>query len=81
MSAPDWLASDFDATYRVDIEGEPDIHCAMTMGAAQGHGAGHARDGGDRDAGGQRDPVRGRRAARTAQLLDIPTTLPRHVFD
>src|SRR6476620_10647343 len=34
--APDWLASDFDATYRVDIEGEPDIHCAMTMGAAQG---------------------------------------------
>jgi hypothetical protein len=21
---------------------EPDIHCAMTMGAAEGHGAGHA---------------------------------------
>ena len=40
--APDWLASEFDATYRVDIEGDPDIHCAMKLGAAEGHGAGHA---------------------------------------
>ena len=40
--APDWLASEFDATYRVDIEGEPDIHCAMNLGDAEGHGAGHA---------------------------------------
>ena len=40
--APDWPTSEFDATYRVDIEGDPDIHCAMTMGAAEGHGAGHA---------------------------------------
>ena len=40
--APQWPNSEDDATYRVDIEGEPDIHCAMTTGAAQGHGAGHA---------------------------------------
>jgi 2,4-diaminopentanoate dehydrogenase len=38
--APDWLSSDHDATYRVDIEGNPDIHCAMTLGDAEGHGAG-----------------------------------------
>ena len=25
-----------DATYRVDIEGDPDIHCAMTLGEAEG---------------------------------------------
>jgi len=40
--APDWLSSEFDATYRVDIEGDPEIHCTMTMGGAQGHGAGRA---------------------------------------
>ena len=40
--APDWLTSEFDATYRVDIEGEPDIHCAMNLGDAEGHGAGRA---------------------------------------
>ena len=30
--APHWPTSDADATYRVDIEGDPDIHCAMTSG-------------------------------------------------
>ncbi|OBG62035.1 dihydrodipicolinate reductase, partial [Mycobacterium sp. E3339] len=36
--APGWPTSEFDATYRVDIEGDPDIHCVMTLGAAEGHG-------------------------------------------
>jgi 2,4-diaminopentanoate dehydrogenase len=40
--APDWPTSGSDATYRVDIEGDPDIHCAMTLGEAEGHGAGRA---------------------------------------
>src|SRR6201986_1035294 len=40
--APDWPQSEFDATYRVDIEGEPDIHCSMNLGDAEGHGAGRA---------------------------------------
>ena len=40
--APDWPTSEFDATYRVDIEGDPDVHCAMNLGEAEGHGAGHA---------------------------------------
>ncbi|MBL7500802.1 dihydrodipicolinate reductase [Frankia sp. CNm7] len=38
--APDWLGSECDATYRVDIDGDPDIHCTMTMGEMQGHAAG-----------------------------------------
>ena len=40
--APGWLTSDSDATYAVDIEGEPDIHCTMTMGEKEGHGAGRS---------------------------------------
>jgi hypothetical protein len=39
--APGWLSSDSDATYAVDIEGDPDIHTVMTMGDKEGHGAGH----------------------------------------
>ena len=40
--APDWPPSESDATYRVDIVGDPDIHCEMTLGEAEGHGAGRA---------------------------------------
>jgi len=40
--APDWPTSECDATYRVDIEGDPDIHCVLTLGEAEGRGAGRA---------------------------------------
>ena len=70
--APDWPTSEFDATYRVDIEGDPDIHCVMTLGEAAGHGAGHAAMACHGHAGGQRDPVRRRRGARPAQLAGHP---------
>lgn len=40
--APGWLSSDSDATYAVDIEGEPDIHAVMTTGDKEGHGAGRS---------------------------------------
>jgi hypothetical protein len=40
--APNWLSSDHDATYKVTIEGEPDIQCTMTMGDVAGYGAGEA---------------------------------------
>jgi 2,4-diaminopentanoate dehydrogenase len=33
--APDWLTSEFDATYRVDIECDPDIHCSMHLGETE----------------------------------------------
>lgn len=70
--APDWPASERDATYRVDIEGDPDIHCAMTLGAAEGHAAGTRRHGGHRDAGGQCDSVRGRCRTGPAQFAGYP---------
>jgi hypothetical protein len=41
-----------DATYRVDIEGDPDIHCVMTLGEAEGSCGGTRRDGVHSDASG-----------------------------
>ena len=49
--APDWLTSEFDATYRVDIEGDPEIRCAMNLGEAEGHGSGSRGDDRHRHAG------------------------------
>ena len=66
--APDWLASEFDATYRVDIEGEPDIHCAMNLGDAEGHGAGRAAMAATAMRVVNAIPYRDRRARRPAEL-------------
>ncbi len=78
--APQWPNSDADASYCVDIEGEPDIHCAMTTGVARGHGAGHAAMA----ATAMRvvNAIPFVVAARPGLLssLDVPMTLPRHVF-
>ncbi len=40
--APDWPTSDNDATYIVNIEGDPDIECRLTLGPPEGHDAGEA---------------------------------------
>lgn len=79
--APDWLSSEFDATYRVDIEGEPDIHCAMTMGAAEGHAAGRAAITATAMRVVNAIPYVVDAPAGLLSSLDIPTTLPSHVFD
>jgi hypothetical protein len=78
--APNWPTSEFDATYRVDIEGDPDIHCAMTMGAAEGHGAGHAAMAATAMRVVNAIPFVVDAPAGLLSSLDIPTTLPRHVF-
>ncbi|BBZ01646.1 hypothetical protein MCHIJ_10830 [Mycolicibacterium chitae] len=79
--APEWPTSDADATYRVDIDGDPDVHCAMTLGAAEGHGAGRAA----MTATAMRvvNAIPYVVAAKTGLLssLDMPNTLPRHAFD
>lgn len=79
--APNWLQSDFDATYRVDIDGEPDIHCAMTMGAAEGHAAGHAAMAATAMRVVNAVPYVVDAPAGLLSSLDIPTTLPRYAFD
>jgi hypothetical protein len=79
--APDWPSSEFDATYRVDIEGDPDIHCSMTMGAAEGHGAGHAAMAATAMRVVNAIPFVIDAPAGLLSSLDIPTTLPRYAFD
>jgi hypothetical protein len=78
--APDWPTSEADATYRVDIDGDPDIHCAMTVGAAQGHGAGHAAMTATAMRVVNAVPYVVAAPAGLLSSLDIPTTFPRHVF-
>ncbi|MCW2650226.1 MAG: Dihydro dipicolinate reductase [Mycobacterium sp.] len=79
--APDWPTSEFDATYRVDIDGDPDIHCAMTLGEAEGHAAGHAAMAATAMRVVNAIPFVVDAASGLLSSLDIPTTLPRHVFD
>jgi hypothetical protein len=79
--APDWPTSECDATYRVDIEGDPDIHCVMTLGEAEGHGAGHAAMASTAMRVVNAIPYVVGAPAGLLSSLDIPTTLPRHVFD
>ncbi len=79
--APDWLASEFDATYRVDIEGDPDIHCAMNVGAAEGHAAGHAAMAATAMRVVNAIPYVVEAPAGLLSSLDLPNTLPRHAFD
>jgi hypothetical protein len=79
--APHWPTSEFDATYLVDIEGDPDIHCVMTLGAAEGHGAGHAAMTATAMRVVNAIPFVVNADPGLLSSLDIPTTLPRHVFD
>lgn len=78
--APDWLSSEHDATYRVDIEGVPDIHCEMTMGAAAGHGAGHAAMAATAMRVVNAIPYVVDAKSGLLSSLDMSTTLPRCVF-
>jgi 2,4-diaminopentanoate dehydrogenase len=79
--APDWPTSQCDATYRVDIDGEPDIHCELTLGAAEGHAAGHAAMAATAMRVVNAIPYVVAAAPGLLSSLDIPTTLPLYAFD
>ncbi len=79
--APDWPHSQSDATYRVDIVGDPDIHCEMTLGEAEGHGAGRAAMTSTAMRVVNAIPYVIDAPAGLLSSLDIPMTLPRNVFD
>jgi hypothetical protein len=79
--APDWLSSECDATYRVDIEGDPDIHCAMTLGDAEGHGAGRGAIAATAMRVVNAVPYVVEAPAGLLSSLDLPLTLPRHVVE
>lgn len=78
--APEWLSSDCDATYRVDIEGEPDIHCSMTLGDPEGHGAGRGAMAATAMRVVNAVPYVVDAPAGLLSSLDLPITLPRYVL-
>ncbi len=79
--APEWPRSESDATYRVDIVGDPDIHCEMTLGEADGHGAGRAAMTSTAMRVVNAIPYVVHASPGLLSSLDIPMTLPRHAFD
>lgn len=78
--APDWPSSDNDATYLVTVEGDPDIECRLTLGPPEGTDAGAAA----MTATAMRvvNAVPSVIDARPGLLssLDLPVTVPAHVF-
>jgi 2,4-diaminopentanoate dehydrogenase len=78
--APEWLSSEHDATYRVDIEGDPDIHCAMTLGEAEGRAAGHAAMTATAMRVVNAVPYVVEARPGLLSSLDLPVTLPRHAL-
>ena len=78
--APDWLNSEYDATYRVDIEGDPDIHCSMALGDAEGHGAGRAAMAATAMRVVNAIPYVVEAPAGLLSSLALPITLPRHAL-
>jgi hypothetical protein len=79
--ALDWPTSDCDATYRVDIEGDPDIHCSMTMGEAEGHGAGRGAMTGTAMRVVNAVSYVVEAPPGLLSSLDLPMTLPRKPFE
>jgi hypothetical protein len=79
--APEWPHSECDATYRVDIVGDPDIHCEMTLGESEGHGAGRAAMTSTAMRVVNAIPYVIDAPPGLLSSLDIPMTLPRHAFD
>ncbi len=79
--APDWPTSESDAAYRVDIDGDPDVHCEMRTGEAAGHGAGHAAMASTAMRVVNAIPYVVTAPAGLLSSLDFPMTLPLYAFE
>lgn len=71
---------DHDATYVVKIDGEPDIELRMSMGQAEGHGAGHSAMLGTAMRVVNAVPYVMEAPPGLLSSLELPLTLPRHAF-
>jgi 2,4-diaminopentanoate dehydrogenase len=76
--APDWPASADDATYLVRIEGEPDIDMRLSLGEAEGHGAGNSAMTATAMRVVNAVPYVVEAAPGLLSSLDLPLTVPRH---
>jgi 2,4-diaminopentanoate dehydrogenase len=79
--APEWPSSDSDATYQIEIDGDPDIRCTMTLGAQQGHRAGRAAMVATAMRVLNAVPYVITAPAGLLSSLDLPLTLPRNVVE
>lgn len=78
--APEWPASDHDATYLVSIEGDPSIELQLSLGEAEGHGAGANAMTATAMRVVNAVPFVVEAAPGLVSSLDLPLTLPRHAF-
>jgi 2,4-diaminopentanoate dehydrogenase len=78
--APDWPSSDNDATYLVEVEGDPDIHCTLSLGEAEGPGAGSAAMAATAMRVVNAIPFVVDAPSGLLSSSDLPMTLPRGVF-
>ncbi len=78
--APDWPTSENDATYIVDIDGDPLIQCRLTLGPPEGHDAGKAAMTATAMRVVNAVPYVIEAAPGLLSSLDLPVTVPWHVF-
>jgi hypothetical protein len=78
--APDWPSSENDATYLVSIEGDPDIECRLTLGPPEGTDAGEAAMTATAMRVVNAVPYVIDAAPGLLSSLDLPVTVPAHVF-
>ena len=79
--APDWPTSENDATYIVQIDGDPPIECRMTLGPRDGHDAGEAAMTATAMRVVNAVPYVIDAAPGLLSSLDLPVTVPCHVFE
>lgn len=79
--APDWPTSDNDATYIVSIDGDPPIECRLTLGPPEGHDAGDAAMTATAMRVVNAIPYVVDAPPGLLSSLDVPVTVPVHVFD
>jgi 2,4-diaminopentanoate dehydrogenase len=79
--APDWPASENDATYIVDIDGDPPIQCRLTLGPPEGYNAGEAAMTATAMRVVNALPYVVDAAPGPVSSLDLPVTAPFQVFE
>jgi len=79
--APEWPTSDNDATYLVEIEGDPNIQLRLSLGEAEGHNAGNSAMAATAMRVVNAIPFVVAAAPGLLSSLDLAVTLPCHSFD
>ena len=79
--APEWPTSDHDATYLIEIEGDPDLQLRLSLGEAEGHSAGNSAMAATAMRVVNAVPFVIAADPGLLSSLDLGLTVPRHPFD